>query len=783
MTYRLYDILSNEVIGRRVRTFLAAILLFSAPTLRAQTAAPNSPLLESTVGDYCVDCHNDQLKTGGISLEHASSAKVGAQAALLEKVLHKLRAGEMPPPGNPAPEAADRAALVRWLETELDKASGAHPNPGAPAIHRLNKAEYSNAVRDLLGLDLDNSAGLPPDDSGYGFDNIGDVLTVSPLHMEKYVNSARRISRLAVGTLKAGPAVEKYPAKIPQGDSFDELPVNERGEVLLNRYFPFDAEYSILVRVRGNPAAGLPPPKLDVRMDGKRLRLIDADIDIAEANQGTRSIELRVPLQAGPHLIGAGFLSETAKVEAVSSGGRGNAAPPSPNGVSVDYISIGGPYNPGGPGETESRKRIFLCRPKPGEPETVCARQILASLAHRAYRRPVPAADIDPLLKLFADGRADGGSFDAGIEMGLSGILVSPEFLFRVEKAPASVAKGATYHLPDLDLASRLSFFIWSSVPDEELLGIAEKGKLHDPAVLAAQIRRMLADPKSKALVQNFAGQWLRLRNVADWRPDPDKFKEIDATMRAAFERETELFFQNIVSEDRSILEFIDADYTFLNERLARYYGIQSVKGSYFRRVALKTPERGGILTQASILMVTSYPTRTSPVLRGKWILESILDAPPPPPPANVPPLDDAANNSAKSLRETFEKHRANPACASCHSRLDPLGFSLENFDAAGKYRTQEGDTPIDASGNLPDGTKIDGVAGLKKLLLSRKDEFVEGFAGSLLTYALGRGLEYYDQPVVRDIRRQAEKNDYKFSSIVLAIANSVPFEMRRVPE
>ena len=753
-----------------------SLLLSALPTL---AQSPANGLLETTVSEYCLDCHSDQLKTGGVTLEHASSTDAGSQAALLEKVLHKLRAGEMPPAGNPGPDAAQRAALVKWLEGELDRASAAHPNPGAPAVHRLNKAEYSNAVRDLLGLDLDNSAGLPADDSGYGFDNIGAVLTVSPLHMEKYVSSARRVSRLAVGTLKANAALEKFPARIPQSDSLDAMPMNERGEVLLNRYFPFDAEYSILVRVRGTPAAGLPAPKLDIRLDGERLRLVDADIDTQEANQGTRNIQTKLALTAGPHTIAAGFLSESARLE--TGGGRGNA--PSPNGVSVEYISVGGPYNPSGPGETESRQRIFICRPKAGEVEEICARQILSTLARRAYRRPATAADVDPLLKLFAAGRTDGGSFDGGIEMGLSGILVSPEFLFRVEKPPAGAAKATTYHLPDLDLASRLSFFIWSSIPDEELLGLAEKGKLHDAAVLDAQVKRMLADAKSKALVQNFAGQWLRLRNVANWKPDPVKFKDIDDSMRSTFERETELFFQNIVSEDRSVLEFIDADYTFLNDRLARYYGIPGVKGSYFRRVALKSPERGGILTQASILMVTSYPTRTSPVLRGKWILESILDAPSPPPPPNVPTLNDDAITSAKSLRETFEKHRANVACASCHTRLDPLGFSLENFDAAGKYRTKDGDGAIDASGNLPDGTEIDGVLGLKKLLLARKDEFVEGLASGLLTYALGRGLEYYDQPVIRDIRRQAERDNYRFSSIVLAIANSVPFEMRRVPE
>jgi hypothetical protein len=769
------------VIGRALPTVAATVLVLAAG-VRAQTPK----LLEDTVGDYCTDCHNDKLKTGGVSLEHASSNNVAAQAALLEKVLHKLRAGEMPPPGSESPDVAQRASLAKWLETQLDAASAAHPNPGAPAIHRLNKAEYSNAIRDLLGLDMDHSAGLPADDSGYGFDNIGDVLTVSPLHMEKYVSSARRISRLAVGTLKASSAIEKFPAKTPQNDSLDEMPINERGEVLLRRYFPFDAEYSIVVRVRGNPAAGLPAPKLDLRLDGKRVKLIDAEIDTAEANQGTRSIETRMPLPAGEHFIGAGFLSESAKLETGGAGGRGGAAPPpppSPNTVSVEYISIGGPYHPTGPGDTESRRRIFICRPKVGESEDVCAKQVLASLARRAYRRPVTAMDTDPLMKLFAAGRADGGNFDSGVEMGLSGILVSPDFLFRVEKTPAANAKGSTYHLADLDLASRLSFFIWSSIPDEELLGLAEHGKLHDPAVLAGQVRRMLADSKSKALVENFAGQWLRLRNVADWKPDPDKFKDVDATLRGAFERETELFFENIVSEDRSVLEFIDTDYTFLNERLAKYYGIQGVKGSYFRRVALKGPERGGVLTQASVLMVTSYPTRTSPVLRGKWILESILNAPPPPPPPNVPALDETSSTTAKSLRETFEKHRANVACASCHSRLDPLGFSLENFDAGGKYRAKEGDSPIDASGNLPDGTVIDGVPGLKKILLARKDEFVEGLAGKLLTYALGRGLEFYDQPVVRDIRRQAEKNDYKFSSLVLAIVNSVPFEMRKVPE
>ncbi len=743
-------------------------------------------LLETTAETYCLDCHNAQMKTGGLSLEKVSSANVGAQASKLEKVLHKLRAGEMPPVGNPSPDPADRASLVAWLEKELDRASDVRPNPGAPAIHRLNKAEYSNAIRDLLGLDMDHSAGLPADDSGYGFDNIGDVLNVSPLHMEKYIGSARRISRLAVGTLKPSTATEKFaPPRGTANDAIDALPVNERGGILFQRYFPFDAEYSILVRIKGNPGTGLPPPKLDLRMDGKRVKLFDAEIDTAEANQGTRIFELRLPLKAGPHSVGAAMLAESAKLE-TGGGGRGGApannSANAVNGTSIDYVSVGGPYNPTGPGDTESRRIIFVCRPQAGQAEEPCARQILQALARRAYRRPVTAVDIDPLMKLFAAGRADGGSFDTGVEMALSAILVSPDFLFRIEKSPPGTAPGNIYKIGDLDLASRLSFFLWSSIPDEELLHIAEQGKLHDQAVLTAQVKRMLADPKSTALADNFAGQWLRLRNVAGWKPDPDKYKEFDEPLRYAFERETDTFFDNIVVQDRSVLEFIDADYTFVNERLARFYGITGVKGSYFRRVALTGPQRGGILTQGSVLLVTSYPNRTSPVLRGKWILESILGAPPPPPPPDVPVLAESASDSAASLREQLQKHRSNPACAICHSRLDPLGFSLENFDAVGKFRSSEGGAPIEASGAMPNGAVIDGPDGLKKVLLARKDEFVENLADKLLTYALGRGTEYYDQPAVREIRRQAERNDYKFSSLVLAIVNSVPFEMRRIP-
>jgi len=761
--------------------FRAVLICFTAVvTVRAQPGPA-----QATVGQYCQFCHNDKLKTAGFSLDAARAADVSANAAVWEKVLHKFRSGEMPPAGLPRPDAAGRTAFINTVEAELDHAAVAHPNPGAPLIHRLNRAEYRNAIRDLLALDIDHSAGLPPDDSGYGFDNISDVLSISPLHIEKYMSAARRAARLAVGTVKASPALERF--STPRGNqSFDELPLAERSGLAVHRYFPLPAEYSILVRVRGNPAPNTPTPRLDVRVDGKRVKLFDAAVDSAEENQGTRNFEVRATLDPGVHVIGAAFLSEFAKTE----GGQAFArrppvagavaaaaanAPPQFTQLGVEYIAVGGPFNAKGPGDSESRRRIFICRPAGGEPEAPCAQKILSALAHRAYRRPVTTSDVDPLMKLFSAGRADGGSFDTGIEMALRAMLVSPDFLFRVEHSVGRVT--------DLELASRLSFFLWSSIPDDELLTTAEKGKLHDPAVLAGEVRRMLADPKSNALVENFAGQWLQLRNVKSWHPDPDRFPEFDDSLRTALERESELFFQYIVKEDRSVLDFIDADYTFLNDRLARHYGIAGVRGSYFRRVALATGERGGILTQGAVLMVSSRPTRTSPVLRGKWILENVLGAPPPPPPPDVPALSDAANNSAKDLRAQLEKHRANAACATCHVRLDPMGFALENYDATGKFRTQEGGSTIDASGQLPGGIKFSGPAELKKILLERKDEFVECMAEKLMTYALGRGLESYDQPAVRQVRRETAANDYKFSAMVLAIVNSTPFEMRRTPD
>ncbi len=774
--------------GRRILLAAAAVSGFLCPgavpraaaEAGGQDAESGAELLRNTVRRYCIACHDDRTATAGLSLQGVDAGRAAAQAPILEKVFRKLRAGEMPPAGRPRPDAADAARLVSWLETALDRAAAANPDPGAPAIHRLNRAEYRNAVRDLLGLDLDHARDLPADDSGYGFDNIGDVLTVSPLHVEQYVAAARRVSRLAVGSLTPRPVVERHE---PPDGTVDEaiagLPPNERGGILFRHYFPFDADYTLTVRVRGRRAAGMPAPRLDVRVDGRRVRLIDADFDPEEANQLTRNFELRLPLPAGEHEVGAAFLTEYARHTEYARGEDGVET----NGYSVDYVLVGGPWDAAGPGETDVRRRLFVCRPADGEAEEPCARRILTRLARRAWRRPVGAADVDPLLDLFALGRADGERFEDGVEMALSGVLVSPSFLFRAPRPPEGGEPGAAYALSDVDLASRLSFFLWSSIPDERLLDLAERGRLSDPPVLERQVSRMLADPRAAALVENFGGQWLHLRNVAGWTPDPARFPDFDDSLRYAFERETALFLDHLIREDRNVLELIDADYTFLNERLAGFYGIGGVAGGYFRRVPLAGGARGGVLTHGSVLMVTSYPTRTSPVLRGKWVLENLLGAPPPPPPPDVPALAAGAGASAGGLREALERHRADPACAACHAKLDPLGFALENFDAVGAWRTEDGGAPVDASGTLPDGALVDGPAGLRRVLRERRVEFVETLAAKLLTYAIGRGLEWYDRPAVREIRRRTETGDHRFSALVAAVVDSVPFRLRRIPE
>ena len=739
------------------------------------TVAEPLPTLAPTLQRYCLGCHNDRARIADLSLEGVGGVALDTEAPVLEAVLRKLRAGEMPPAGRPRPAPDDAATLVAALASALDAHAAAAPDPGAPAIHRLNRAEYANAVRDLLGLDLDHAEDLPADDSGYGFDNIGDVLTVSPLHIEKYITAARRVSRLAVGTGAARPVVVRYERGRGLGDgAVSELPPNLRGGLVVRHHVGFGGDYVLTVRLRGRRRVGLPPPRLDLRIDGRRVELFDADFDNAEATQGTRRFEVRVPLSAGPHEIAAGLLTEYAHAEATD---------PRAGDVSVDYVLVGGPYDPDGAGDAESRRDLFVCRPTTVESETACAGRILARVARRAYRRPVGPADLDPLLQLFAEGRADGTRFEDGIEMALVGVLVSPHFLYRAPPVPSGLPPGAVYELSDLDLASRLSFFLWSSLPDEELLGLAEAGRLGDDAVLAGQVRRMLADPRAEALVANFGGQWLHLRNVADWRPDPDRYPVFDDGLRHAFEQETRHFLEHLIRHDRPVLDLLDADYTFVNDRLADFYGIPGVTGGYFRRVSLAGTGRAGVLTQGSVLLVTSYPTRTSPVLRGKWVLENLLGAPPPPPPPDVPELDVEETASAGSLREALERHRANPACAACHARLDPLGFALEGFDAVGARRGGEGGAPVDASGTLPDGTAVDGAWGLRDVLLGRRDEFVEALADRLLTYAIGRGLDHRDRPAVREIRRRTSATDYRMSALVAAIVDSVPFRMRMVPE
>jgi len=736
---------------------------------------------------YCAGCHSAQAKTGGIVLEHVNPDKPGENAQVLEKVLRKVRTGEMPPRGLPRPTPAVASSFTASLEAALDQAAAKSPNPGLPAIHRLNRIEYSNAIRDLLAIDINPGSSLPPDDSGYGFDNIGDVLSVSPILLERYIALARKISRLAVGDPGILPAVEEYsvPVGLSQTDSVSEdLPLGSRGGIAIQHAFPLDAEYTIRIRVRGfnNRARDL-VQHLDLRLDGVRLKEFEIAGKTGVADEESPTFEVRVPVKAGVRRVGVNFLSEYAVQEGVLPRPPAKAMPfprNLPGRIGVDSVLIGGPFQATGSGDTPSRERIFVCRPANNKDELPCAHQIFSTLARRAYRRPVTDADLKPLLSFFETGR-HGGTFDSGIESGLRRMLVAPDFLFRVERDPANAAPGSNYRLNDFELASRLSFFLWSSIPDDQLLDLADRGKLQDPVVVEQQVRRMLADRRSRTLVSNFAGQWLYLRNLSRVQPDPDVFPEFDENLRQAFQRETELLLEDILREDRSIVDLLSANFTYLNERLARHYQIADVHGSNFRRVSLTDSDRFGLLGQGSILTVTSYPTRTSPVLRGKWILENLLGTPPPPPPANVPDLKDHAEDGrALSLREQMEKHRADSTCASCHARMDPLGFALENYDGVGKRRTKDADGAIDTSGSLPDGTKFQGPGGLRDLLLSRRDQFVETFTEKLLTYALGRGLEYYDQPAVRAITRATAKDDYRLSSVIVGITRSTPFQMRR---
>ena len=725
---------------------------------------------------YCLSCHNDRLKSGSLSLEAMNPANVEGHVEAWEKVVRKLRTGLMPPENAPRPAAAARETFVSALERRLDGVAASRPDPGTPALHRLNRAEYANAIRDLLALDVDVTAMLPPDDSASGFDNNADVLGVSPALIEGYASAAAKISRLALGDPSIGldRVTYRVPADLEQDVHIDGLPLGTRGGFIVRHTFPLDADYDLEVggggcgpglgAARGAaPRGGGPAPVDDryVTIDGQRITL--------QPRGATR-----LHITAGPHTIAASMVVRT-RVSGVDSIFHTET-----RSSGVSQITIVGPFDAKGPGDTPSRKLLLVCTPASAGDEERCARTVLNTLASRAYRRPVAASgpDMDTLVEFYRKGR-ERGSFESGLQRAVARVLVDPQFLFRFEREPAAVAAGTAFRISDIELASRLSFFLWSSIPDEPLMADARRGVLKDPAVLDRQVRRMLADPKSDALVGNFAGQWLLLRELRNARPDS---REWDGNLRQSFQRETELLFRTIMQEDRSVIDLLDADFTFVDERLARHYGIPNIHGSRVRRIALAAGDpRRGLLGHGSILTVTSAANRTSPVTRGKWVLENVLGAPPPAPPPGVETNleQDAAQVKATSLRQRLELHRANPACASCHRLMDPIGFSLENFDNTGKWRTLDGKTPIDATGQLSDGTRLNGPAELRQALLQKSDVFAAVFAERLLTYAAGRAMRPQDMPAVRGITRLAAQNKYRFSSLVAGVVASAPFQMK----
>jgi hypothetical protein len=797
---------------RIVVVFLWMAFGIAAGGLHAYAADPRA-LLDK----YCVTCHNQQARTAGLMLDKAdvsdTPSGIPSNPEIWEKVIRKLRSGTMPPPGNPRPEKAEAANLIATLEASLDRAAASRPNPGRFILHRLNRTEYGNAIRDLLALDTDVSSLLPPDDESYGFDNIADVLGVSPALLEQYVSASRKIARLAAGDMTIGPEIRTYRARpdLSQDQQVEGLPLGTRGGLVVSHNFPLDGDYTIKVVLARNSVEvtrGLEEPhQVEILVDGSRVfqATVGGKEDTELATKSPVSsreklearLQVRARIKAGPRLVGATFVKkDNAEFDYILQPFLRTTLDPV-NEVGLPHIEsliVAGPYKPTGPGDTPSRRRIFVCRPA-GSPandsdELPCATKILSTLARRAYRRPVTDADLQPLLAFYQEGRKN-GSFDAGIERALRLILSNPQFLFRLEREPEGLAAGreapkpapeaSVYRISDVELASRLSFFLWSSIPDDELLNAASEGKLKDPVELERQVKRMLADPRSASLVTNFAGQWLFLRNLRAVTPDPRSFPDFDDNLRQSMRRETELFVESVVREDRSILDFLNGDYTFVNERLARHYGIPNVYGSRFRRVKIEDPARRGLLGEASVLAVTSYATRTSPVQRGKWILTNILGSPPPPPPPNTPPLkENDESGKPMSVREHLEEHRKSPACSSCHATMDPLGFALENFDAVGQWRSKgEDGAPIDATGVLPDGTRVDSAASLREALLDRPDQFAATLAEKLLTFALGRGLDYNDAPAVRRIAAQAAAGDYRFSSIVLGVVQSTPFQMK----
>jgi hypothetical protein len=768
-----------------------------AAALRGE--APDVAATRTAIAKYCVGCHNARSKAGDLVLETADVAGVAATPQLWERVARKLRDRAMPPAGAPRPDAAGYDRLASYFETRLDSAE---PNAGRPVVRRLNRIEYTHAIRDLLALDVDGAALLPADESGYGFDNIGDVLSISPALLERYMFAAQKISALAVGDPRMKPVVTTY--RISQAvrqdrQMSDDLPFRSRGGEAIQHYFPVDGDYVLKLRLRrAFSNAGIigynSHERLDVRVDDTQVKLftIGGECTGAKAHEpqciippGVQTsseysihldegLEVHVHVNAGEHLIGASFVqNSSAAVEGVGrSGGFGGA-------MSLDRVIVEGPTKVDRVGDTPSRSRIFVCRPAREAEETACADRILSTLARRAYRRPATRDEIAKLVTFYRDARSS-STFDEGIRFAIERLLVSPNFLLRIEHDPAKANPGTPYRVTDLELASRLSFFLWSTIPDDELVNVATAGKLSDPKTLEQQVQRMLADPKSTELVSDFASQWLYLRDLKKLVPDPIRFPAFSDNLREAFVRETQMFLEAEMRDNQPVPHLLTADYTFANEELAKFYGIPNVYGTHFRRVPVTDPNRAGVLGHGSVLTVTSYATRTSPVQRGKYILTNILGTPPPAPPPNVPVLPDVAEGApSSSMRDRMAAHRRNPTCAACHARMDPLGFALENFDAIGKWRIKDGTADIDPSGAFPDGAKFAGPAEFHAALLSHQDQFVRTFVEKLLTYALGRGLDYYDMPAVRRILHDTTPADYRWSSIILGVVKSVPFQMR----
>ncbi len=787
---------------------VAGLVALSLSAVHVEAAGPQQPTQAASaqagsaetaelVDQYCIRCHNADRTSGGLALDAMDLSSVSDNVEVWEKAVRKLRARAMPPANRPRPDEAGYETILAYLESSLDRVAATDPDPGrTDTFRRLNRTEYQNAIRDLLALDVDVTALLPRDDAAYGFDNVS-LAGLSPTLMERYLSAAQKISRLAVGSEVPAPGsqVIVVPVDLTQEDHFDGLPFGSRGGTVFTHNFPTDGSYTITVRLarnRNENVEGLTSPHdMEILLDGERLQLFTIvpnrnRLGGYYADEGVdEGLEVQLPVSAGPHVVGVTFLRRSSAVfESTRQPyqARFNMDRHPRQQPAVYSVAVAGPFEQFGPGATPSRDRIFTCSPAAPADEAGCASEILSNLAQRAYRRPVTQQDLDVLLGFYANASAEGG-FEAGIEMALRALLTSTEFIFRIERDPDGLSSRTAYRISDLELASRLSFFIWSSIPDDELLELATSGRLTDPDVLDAQVRRLLADPRAEALTTNFAGQWLHLRNLDAVTPNLRLFPDFDDNLRQGFRRETEMLFESIHREDRSVLDLINADYTFLNERLAKHYGVPNVYGDRFRRVSLgPNSPRAGLLGHGSVLTVTSYATRTSPVLRGEWILDNLLGMPPGDPPPNVPELEEPPPGQAPgSMRERMIQHRVNPVCATCHELMDPAGLAMENFDAIGRWRDNSEDgSLIDASGSLPGTDGFEGVAGLRQAVLERPDVFVGRMTEKLLTYGLGRGVDYHDAPAVREIVRTAAEDDYSFSSLVLSIVRSAPFQMRR---